>query len=70
MNAPQPPQEDRSTFLRTVRTVAWGFLGLRKRSGHDNDMAQVRPAHVIVAGLLGGLVFVLLLVLAVSLVAP
>uniref|UniRef100_UPI00333E816D DUF2970 domain-containing protein n=1 Tax=Castellaniella defragrans TaxID=75697 RepID=UPI00333E816D len=58
----------RSTFLGTLRTVAWGFLGLRNRSGHRNDMSQLRPAHVIVAGLLGGLVFVLLLVLAVSLV--
>ncbi|WP_269498851.1 DUF2970 domain-containing protein [Castellaniella sp. S9] len=67
MNAPRD-SDGRSTFLSTVRTVAWGFLGLRKRSGHDNDMSRVRPAHVIVAGLLGGLIFVLLLVLAVSLV--
>ncbi len=61
-------RQGRSTFLSTVRTVAWGFLGLRKRSGHDSDMSQVRPSHVIVAGLLGGLIFVLLLVLAVRLV--
>ncbi|CAM5785450.1 DUF2970 domain-containing protein [Castellaniella caeni] len=55
-------------FWRSVRTVAWAFLGLRKRSGHDDDLARIGPAHVIVAGLLGGLVFVLLLLLAVQLV--
>ncbi len=51
-----------------MRTVAWAFLGLRKRSGHDEDLARIRPSHVIAAGLLGGAVFVLLLVLAVRLV--
>ncbi|HUH39761.1 MAG TPA: DUF2970 domain-containing protein [Castellaniella sp.] len=61
-------KEGLSTFLSTVRTIAWGFLGLRKRSGHDDDMSRIRPAHVIFAGLLGGVIFVLLLVLAVSLV--
>lgn len=58
----------RSTFLRSLRTVAWGFLGLRKRSSHEEDLASIRPVHVIVAGLLGGLVFVLALVLIVTLV--
>ncbi|HET8597046.1 MAG TPA: DUF2970 domain-containing protein [Castellaniella sp.] len=56
------------TFLRSVRTIAWAFLGLRKRSGHEDDLSRIRPAHLIVAGLLGGLVFVLLLLLAVRLV--
>lgn len=55
-------------FLRSVRTVAWAFLGLRKRSGHDDDLNRIGPAHIIVAGLLGGLVFILLLLLAVRLV--
>lgn len=68
MTTPRTPKGP-STFISALRTVAWGFLGLRKRSGHDTDMSRVRPVHVIVAGLLGGLIFVLLLVLVVSLVA-
>ncbi|WP_322998752.1 DUF2970 domain-containing protein [Castellaniella sp.] len=51
-----------------MRTIAWAFLGLRKRSGHDDDLNRIGPAHLIVAGLLGGLIFVLLLLLAVRLV--
>lgn len=57
-----------SLFLRSMRTVAWGFLGLRKRSGHEDDLAHVRPEHIILAGLMAGVVFVLILVLAVYLV--
>jgi hypothetical protein len=55
-------------FLRSIRTVAWAFLGLRKRTGHEDDLAHVGAGHIIVAGLLLGLVFVLLLMLAVHLV--
>jgi hypothetical protein len=57
-----------SPFLRSIRTAAWAFLGLRKRAGHDDDLAHIRPVHVVCAGLLLGLVFVLLLMLAVHLV--
>lgn len=55
-------------FVRSIRTAAWAFLGVRKRAGHDEDLSHIRPAHVITAGLLLGLVFVLLLMLAVHLV--
>jgi len=55
-------------FLRSIRTAAWAFLGLRKRSGNEEDLAHIRPVHIIAAGLLLGLVFVLLLMLAVHLV--
>ncbi|CAM5187067.1 hypothetical protein CDEF62S_05451 [Castellaniella defragrans] len=57
-----------SPFLRSIRTAAWAFLGVRKRAGHDDDLAHVRPGHIIAAGLLLGLVFVLLVMLAVHLV--
>lgn len=56
------------SFLRSLRTIAWAFLGLRKRSGHDDDLSRIGPGHLVLAGLLGGLVFVLLLLLAVRLV--
>jgi hypothetical protein len=57
-----------SPFLRSIRTAAWAFLGLRKRSGNEEDLAHIRPVHIIGAGLLLGLIFVLLLMLAVHLV--
>lgn len=62
MNEPRPG------FLRTLKTVAWGFLGLRKRSGYDDDFSRLSPGHLILAGLLAGAVFVGVLILVVSLV--
>ena len=62
MNAPRP------TFLRTLKTVAWGFLGLRKGAGHDDDVSKLTPGYLILAGLFAGVVFVGALILIVRLV--
>ncbi len=50
------------SFLRSLRLVAWGFLGVRKNSEYERDLAQVNPFHVILAGIIGVLLLVLLLV--------
>ena len=44
------------SFLRSLRLVAWGFLGVRKNSEYQRDLAQVNPFHVILAGIIGVLV--------------
>ncbi|MDO5289693.1 MAG: DUF2970 domain-containing protein [Pseudomonadota bacterium] len=60
--ADAPPSPERpASFWRSVRMVAWGFLGVRRKSDYQQDLAQVNPFHVIVAGLLGALALVLLL---------
>ena len=50
------------SFLRSLRLVAWGFLGVRKNSEYQRDLAQVNPFHVILAGIIAVLLLVLLLV--------
>ena len=50
------------SFLRSLRLVAWGFLGVRKNSEYQRDLAQVNPFHVILAGIIGLVLLVLLLV--------
>lgn len=57
----RPVQRNRS-FLRSMKAVAWAFLGLRKRSEYQEDLATIHPLHVIAAGLLGFLLLVLALV--------
>jgi hypothetical protein len=57
--------EQAGSFLQTVKAVAWSFFGVRKSSGHAQDVAKIKPAHLIVAGVLGGLLFVMVLVMLV-----
>jgi hypothetical protein len=54
--------------LQVAKAVFWSFLGVRKRSAHESDVTQLKPAQVIVAGLIGAAIFVLSLVLLVKFV--
>lgn len=55
----------KGSFPQTLRAVAWSFFGVRKSSEHEKDVSQLNPVHVIVAGVLGAVVFVVLLILLV-----
>ena len=59
------------SFWRTIRAVAWSFVGLRSRGAYEEDVKNLNPVHIIVVGLLGVFVFVAVLVLLVNwMVAP
>jgi len=63
----ETPQQDEPrhySFLQTMKAVAWGMLGIRKGKGYSEDFSRLNPAHLIVAGLLATLVFVLALIAA------
>ncbi len=54
------------SFWRSMKMVAWAFLGIRKGSESQEDMATVSPVHIVVAGLVGGAIFIICLALLVS----
>jgi len=52
--------------LQVAKAVLWSFLGIRARAAHEADVTQLKPAQVIIAGLIGAAIFVLSLVLLVK----
>ncbi|MET3118248.1 hypothetical protein AAKU64_002479 [Undibacterium sp. GrIS 1.8] len=56
----------KASFLATMRAVCWSFLGIRKKSDYEQDAAQLNPVHVILAGILGAIIFITILVLIVK----
>lgn len=54
------------TFVATFKAVLWSFFGVRKKSDYEKDAAQLNPVHVIIAGLIGALIFVVTLILIVK----
>ena len=50
------------SFFQTMKAVLWGFCGVRKGAGYQDDIARLNPVHVIVAGLLAAAIFVIALV--------
>jgi hypothetical protein len=58
----QPAGAQRTSFLRSIKLVAWSMLGIRSRKGYQEDLAKVNPVHVVLVG------FVAVLLLVVSLI--
>lgn len=46
--------------------VGWSFLGVRKNSEYQQDMANVSPIHIVVVAIGGVLVFVVSLIAFVN----
>ena len=59
------PQKRNAGPLDVAKAVFWSFLGIRKRSAHEKDAITIRPAQVIVAGIIGAAIFVMTLVMLV-----
>ncbi len=62
----EEPKPRAASPLQVAKAVLWSFLGIRRRAEHESDVAQLKPAHVIVAALIGAAIFVLSLVLLVG----
>ncbi len=43
------------------KAVFWGFLGVRRRSEYEADTQRLKPQHVIAAGLVSAVIFVLVI---------
>ena len=53
---------------QAFKAVFWSFLGVRKRANYESDSQTLKPQHVIAAGLVGALLFVLMLFAVVKIV--
>jgi hypothetical protein len=54
------------SFFRAVKAVLWSFIGIRKNSSGQEDMAKLNPFHVLVVGISLALMFVLGLIAFVN----
>ena len=55
----------KGSFAQTLKAVAWSFFGVRKSKDYAQDVAKINPVHVIVAGVLVAVLFVVGLVFLV-----
>ena len=61
-----PVKPAKNSLGRAMLAVAWSFLGIRKKSGFEEDLARVSPLHVLWVGLLSGVFFVIGLIVLVN----
>ncbi|MEH3087023.1 MAG: DUF2970 domain-containing protein [Xylophilus ampelinus] len=46
-------------MLRALRAVGWAFLGVRKRSGYQDDLRRLNVLHVVAVGIAAAVLLVL-----------
>ena len=56
----------KSSFMQSMKAVMWGFLGVRKQAGLQEDVASLSFVHIIIAGVIGALIFMGILLLIVK----
>ena len=59
---PEPAHHRKASVLRTVKAVAWSFIGLRKGAEYQRDQERIQPLHVVLVGLVAIFALVLLLI--------
>ena len=67
MSDKQLPQATSTTsVLRSVKLVAWSFLGVRSKQGYQDDLSKVNPLHVLFIGIAGTFLMVVGLIFLVN----
>ena len=57
-------------LVRVARTILWSFLGVRNSRRHAEDTVNLTLEQVVVAGIIGGVLFVLTLLTVVNFIVP
>ena len=71
---PEVPPHDpaaapkRATLPQVASAVFWSFFGVRKGRDMLQDATTINPLHVVVVGVVAGIVFVLALVALVTVI--
>jgi hypothetical protein len=58
------------SVLRTVKAVAWSFIGIRKNSGQQEDFEQLNPLAIVAVALVAVALFVGALITLVNWIVP
>ncbi len=58
MENTQSSANQKASFFQVVKAVLWSMLGVRQQKSYENDAAKITLKQAVVAGIIGGVVFV------------
>ena len=59
-----------ASLLNTVKSVAAAFFGVQSNKNRERDFSQGKLSHFIIAGVIGVIAFIAVLIAIVTLVIP
>jgi hypothetical protein len=48
----------KASFFQIMKAVMWSMLGVRQQKGYEDDTAKITLKQAVIAGLIGGFIFV------------
>ena len=72
MSTGEEPTPERKKLgpWRVFNAVLWSFLGVRRNRDYEEDALHLTWLQIVIAGVIGGVLFVLTVLLVVNLVVP
>ncbi len=67
-DADAPAVAKKASMGQVAKAVFWSFLGIRRGRQHDRDAVTIKPMQIVIAGIIGAVLFVLMLVTIVRVV--
>ncbi|MES2236315.1 MAG: DUF2970 domain-containing protein [Rugosibacter sp.] len=64
----QNEKTSKAGFFTVVGAVFWSFLGIRRRQDYESDAASISLKQVVIAGIIGGIIFVVGVVVLVNVI--
>ena len=68
MENTQTPTKKKASMFQIVKAVMWSMLGVRQQKGYEDDTAKITLKQAVIAGLIGGFIFVVSMITFVSFV--
>lgn len=60
--------KQKASMFQIMKAVSWSMLGVRQQKGYEDDTAKITLKQAVIAGLIGGVVFVVSMLTVVSFV--
>lgn len=57
-----------ASVLQVAKAILAAFIGIRNKSDLESDAANIKPSQVIIGGLIGGVLFVVTILLVVKII--
>jgi hypothetical protein len=56
--ATQAQAKKKASFFQITKAVLWSLLGVRQQKGYEDDTSKITLKQAVVAGIIGGIIFV------------
>ena len=67
MENTQSIPKQKASFFQVMKAVLWSMLGVRQQKGYEDDTAKITLKQAVIAGIIGGMVFVATILTLVTL---